>query len=300
MALVLLHHRLHHLIQEGMVHAQQLAMAGSPTEQAAEHVASALVAGQNAVGNHKGGCTDVIGDDPQGHVHLHALAIGCTGELGDLIGDVHDGVHIEQAVYILADHRQTLQAHAGVDVFLSQLGVVALAVVVKLGENVVPDLHIAVAVAAHGAVRLAAAVLLAPVIIDFRAGAAGAGAVLPEIVGLAEAENPICGYANLLVPDFKCLVIVLVDGGIQPVLIQANHLGQELPAPGNSFMLEVIAEGEVAQHLKISAMTGSFTNVFNVAGADALLAGAHPMAGGLHLAGEVGLHGCHAGVDQQQ
>ena len=47
-------------------------------------------------------------------------------------------------------HGQTLQTHAGVDVLLGQLGVVALAVVVELGEDVVPDLHIAVAVAADG------------------------------------------------------------------------------------------------------------------------------------------------------
>ena len=94
-------------------------------------------------------------------------------------------------------HGQPLQAHAGVDVLLLQLGVVALAVVVKLGEHVVPDLHIPVAVAAHGAAGLAAAVLGAPVIVDLGAGAAGAGAVLPEVVLLAEAEDPLRGNADL-------------------------------------------------------------------------------------------------------
>ena len=131
----------------------------------------------------------MVGDDPQRHVHLHALAVSCAGQLSDLVGDVHDGIHIEQGVHVLTDHRQTLQTHAGVDVLLGQLGVVALAVVVELGEDVVPDLHIAVAVAAGLAVGAAAAELLAAVVIDLRAGAAGTGAVLPEVVFLAHAVD---------------------------------------------------------------------------------------------------------------
>ena len=61
----------------------------------------------------------------------------------------------------------------------------AVAVVVELGEHVVPDLDVPVAVAAHGAAGLAAAVLRSTVIVDLGAGAAGAGAVLPEVVRLA-------------------------------------------------------------------------------------------------------------------
>ena len=275
-------------------------MTGCPAQQSSEHIAPALVAGQNAVGNHKGGGPDVVGDDPQRNVHLHALAVACAGELGNLIGDVHDGVHIEQAVHILAHNGQTLQAHAGVDVLLGQLGIVALPVVVELGEHVVPHFHIAVAVAAHGAAGLAAAVLFAPVIVNLAAGTAGAGAMLPEVVLLAETEDPVGGDAHLLVPDVEGLVIVFIDRGIQPVLVQAHHLGQELPAPVDGFPLEVVAKAEVAQHLKIGAVTGGFADVLNVAGTDALLAGADPMTGGLHFPGEVGLHGGHAGVDQQQ
>ena len=65
-------------------------------------------------------------------------------------------------------------------------------------------------------------------------------------------------------------------------------------------MLEVVAEGEIAQHLKVGAVAGSLTDVLDIAGADALLAGADPVPGRLHLAGEIGLHGGHAGIDQQQ
>jgi hypothetical protein len=50
--------------------------------------------------------------------------------------------------HALAHAGQALEAHAGVDVLLLELGVVAVAVVVELGEDDVPDLDVAVAVAA--------------------------------------------------------------------------------------------------------------------------------------------------------
>jgi hypothetical protein len=47
-------------------------------------------------------------------------------------------------------------------------------------------------------------------------------------------------------------------------------------------------------------VTGGLTDVLDIAGTDALLAGADSAARGLHLTLEIGLHGGHAGVDQQQ
>ena len=301
LSLVFMDHGIHHLIQEGIVDAQELPMAGGPAQQTPQHIAPPLVGGQDAVADHEGGGADVVGDDPQGHVPLLRLAVVGPGELRHLVGDVHHGVHIEQALHILAHTGQTLQAHTGVDVLLLQLGIVALAIVVELGEHVVPDLDIPVAVAAHGAPGLAAAELRPAVIVDLGAGAAGAGAVLPEVVLLAEAEDPLLGDADLLVPDVEGLVVVQIDGGIQPVGLQAHPLGagQKFPAPGNGLMLEIVAEGEVAQHLKVGAVAGGFAHVVDIAGADALLTGANPVAGGLLLALEPGLHGSHTGVDQQ-
>ena len=108
----------------------------------------------------------MVGDDAQGHVGLLALTIVRAGELADLVGDVHYGVDVEEAGHILADAGETLKSHAGVDVLMGELGVVALAVGVELAENVVPDLDVAVAVAADGAVGPAAAVLLAAVVVE--------------------------------------------------------------------------------------------------------------------------------------
>ena len=244
----------------------------------------------------------MVGDDAQGHVRLVAVAIVRAGDLADLVGDVHDGVHVEERVHTLADNGQTLKAHAGVDVFLNEVRVVAVAVVVKLGKDVVPDLHIAVAVAAGRAVRLAAAVFLAAVKIDLRAGAARAGAVLPEVIVLAEAGDAALRDADLVAPDVERLVVLFIHGRVQPLWVEADPVRarQKLPRPGDGFMLEVVAEGEVAEHLKIRAVARGLADVFNVAGADALLAGADAVARRLLIALEVGLHRRHAGVDEQQ
>ncbi len=308
MALIFLDHGIADLIEEGLIHPQELAVAGGPAEKAAEDIAPAFIGGEHAVADHKGGRTDVVGDDPEGYVGLGALLIVGPGDLRDLVGDVHHGVHIKEGGHILAYHRQTLQAHAGVDILLLQLGVVIMAVVVELGEDDVPHLDIAVTVAAHGAAGLAAAVLGAAVIVDLRAGTTGTRAVLPEVVGLAELENALGGDADDLVPDAEGLVvgggglIALEDRGIETLRVQPHPLGggQELPGPGNGLLLEVVAKGEVAQHLKVGAVAGGVADVFNVAGADTLLTGRHPVAGRLLLSGEVGFHRGHAGIDEEQ
>ena len=242
----------------------------------------------------------MVRDDPEAHVGLVALPVVGVGDFGNLVGDVHHGVHIEEGTHVLAHAGQPFQAHARVDVFIFHLLVVPFAVVDELGEDVVPDLDIAVAVAAHGAGGLAAAVLFAPVVVDLGTGTAGPGAMLPEVVLFSEAEDALSGDADVLVPDFKSLVIVQVNGGIETVLLQAHYLGQEFPAIGDGVLFKIVSEGEVAQHLEVGAVTVGFSNVLNVASADALLAGADPVPGGLLFPGKPGFHGGHAAVDEEQ
>ncbi len=75
-ALVLVDDGVAHLIEEGLVHTQELAVAGGPAQQAAQHVATALVGGQHAVADHEGGGADVVGDHAEGHVLGGGLAVG--------------------------------------------------------------------------------------------------------------------------------------------------------------------------------------------------------------------------------
>ena len=302
LALVFVHDHVHDLIQERFVDAEELAVARRAAQQTAQHIAAALVRRQDTVRDHHDGGADMVGDDAQGHVGLVAVTIVRAGDLADLVGDVHDGIDVEERIHALADNGQALKAHAGVNVFLNEIGVVAVAVVVKLGKDVVPDLHIAVAVAAGRAVRLAAAIFFTAVKIDLRAGAARAGAMLPEVIVLAEAGDAALGNADLVAPDVERLVVLFIHGRVQPLGVEADPVRarQELPRPCDGFMLEVVAEGEVAEHLKIRAVARGLADVLDIAGADALLAGADAMARRLLVALEVGLHRRHAGVDEQQ
>ena len=225
----------------------------------------------------------------------------CAGQFGDPVRDVHHGVGVKQGRHVLAHARQTLKAHAGIDVLLHKLGVVALAVVIELREHDVPDFDIPVTVAAHGAAGLAAAPLRAAVVVDLRARTARACAMLPEVVLLAKAEDALSRDTDLLVPDFKRLVVVEVDRRVQPIRLQTDpfRAGEELPCPGQRLFLKVIAEREVAQHLKIGAVARGLADVVDIARADALLAGADARARRHLLAGKERLHRRHAGVDEQ-
>ena len=90
----------------------------------------------------------------------------------------------------------------------------------------------------------------------------------------------------------------------QPVLGQAEVLGDQLPGVGDRRLLEVVAEAEIAQHLEEGVVARGVADVVQVvvlaAGADAFLrrGGAH--VGALLLAGEHVLELHHAGVGEHQ
>ena len=171
--------------------------------------------------------------------------------------------------------------------------IVPLAVGIELGEDQVPELHIPVALAAHLAVGVAAAVLGAPVVVQLGTGAAGAGAVLPEVVLFAQPYDAVGGYPHLFGPNCKGLVVVLVDGDPELVHRHLHNLGAELPGPGRGLVLEIVAEGEVAHHFKEGAVAGRLAHPLDVGGTDALLAGRHPLARGRDFARKVLFHGRH-------
>ncbi len=242
----------------------------------------------------------MVGDNPQGDVLLVVLVVLHPGDAADVLHDVLDGVHLEEVIHPLHDAGQPLQAHAGINVGVGHGGVVPRPVGIELTEHQVPNLHEPVAVAPHVAVRAAAALIRPPVKIDFGAGAAGTGANLPEVVLPAEADHVAGVDAHLLHPNIPGLVVAFKDGDIELFGGYGQFLCQELPGPGGGLVLKVIPEGEVPQHLEIGAVAGGFAHVFNIRGADALLAGGHPLVGGGGQTQEKLLHGGHAGVDEQQ
>ena len=122
------------------------------------------------------------------------------------------GVDLVDVLDALQQRGHPLEAHAGVDVLRRQ---VAPDVEVDLGahggelvlhEDEVPDLEVAVLVGDRAALD---AVLGAAVVVDLRAGSAGAGdAHRPVVVLGVAALDAVEREADDLVPDVERLVVV--------------------------------------------------------------------------------------------
>jgi hypothetical protein len=180
---------------------------------------------------------------------------------------------------------------------------------VELHEHEVPDLDPAIAIGIGGAGRPTGN-LRAVVVEDFAARAARAGfAHLPKVVGAAarfvtDADDLFFRNTHFLVPQVERLVVGRVHGDHQPRGIDLQSAGHEIPGEADRVFLEVIAEGEVAQHLEEGVMAGGVADVFEVvvfaAGAYAALAGGGAYVVALFLAEEAVLELHHAGIGEQQ
>ena len=115
----------------------------------------------------------MVRDNADGDIVVLIVAVRLAGDLAGLVDDLTDGVNLEHIVNALHYASETLKSHTGVDILLRKLCVVAVTVVVELRENVVPNLHKAIAIAAGLTVGASAAVLFSAVKIDLGAGSAG-------------------------------------------------------------------------------------------------------------------------------
>ena len=87
--------------------------------------------------------------------------------------------------------------------------------IVKLGENIVPYFHIAVAIAPRLAVGAAAAVFFAAVKVYFAARSAGSCPMLPKVILFTESYNVAFGHAYFIAPDSVGFVVLLINRGPQ-------------------------------------------------------------------------------------
>ena len=139
---------------------------------------------------------------------------------------------------------------------------------------------------------------------DLGAGAAGTDiAHGPPVVLFAEAQDALRRRAPFD-PEALGLVVVGVDREPEPLNRQAQFVDQQMPGKVDGFLLEVVAKGEVAQHLEKGVVARAGTDVLQVvvlaADAHALLRCGGAVVGPLLQAHEDILELDHAGVDQQQ
>ena len=177
----------------------------------------------------------------------------------------------------LQDGSCALQSHPRIDVLLLQRDERTILLGVVLHEHEVPDLGESVAIAGYALAIRAACPLLSRIEEDLRVRAARAGLPYrsPPVVFLAQTDDPLLWDADLIMPDGERFVILLEHGDPQTTRRDTKLHGQELPGVLNRLVLEVIAEGEVAQHLKERVVIRCPPDVLDVRRAEALLIRCH-------------------------
>src|SRR6185295_16896508 len=121
---------------------------------------------------------------------------------------------------------------------------------------------------------------------------------------LAQAQDPVVAEAGHPLPEPEGVVVVGEDGGDQPAAVDGEVAGDELPGEGDRLGLEVVAEGEVAEHLEERVVPGGVADVLQIVvlapRPDALLAGRRPHVLAPLLAQEPALELHHPGVGEEQ
>src|SRR5271157_1260470 len=295
-----------HLIQERLVQPQCLPMIkGAPQDQP-QDIAPAFVRRQHGIRNQKSTRASVIGDDAQGNIGLVVGAVFDVGQIGGFLDECPEEGGIEDRDLTLQDSGKAFESGTGIDAGAGKRGQGALLVAVELHKDEVPQLDVAVAIAGKLAVGVAEiARRRALVVVDFRARTAGSGVAHgPEVVLLVEAENAVARDAHPVGPDLFRLVILAEDADVEFLLGDGEFLGDQLPRPGNGLLLEIIAEGEVAEHLEEGEVAGRAADLFEIvmlaAGADALLGRAGAVVVALLAAEKNVLELIHAGVGKQK
>ena len=98
---------------------------------------------------------------------------------------------------MLHDGGHALEAHAGIEIAVGQLGHGAVLLTIELGEHEVPELEEAIAVAAGRAVRASTAHLLAKVEVNLGARTARTGgAGRPKVVVLPQTGDVVGRHAE--------------------------------------------------------------------------------------------------------
>ncbi len=260
-----LRERRHEIVKKCRAAAELVAVAHRTPRDAAQNVAAALVRRNHAVDDEEAAGADVIRD----HSQRGILVVGGAEQTRGLVNEVDEEVDVVVVGDALHHRRHALEARAGIHRRLRQRRELAVGRAVELHEHEIPDLDPTVAVRI-GRARRPSRNARAVVIEDFGAGTTRARiAHLPEIVGatlrlVADAHDLLGRQADHLVPKVVRLVIGLVDRHHEARGIDLQRARQEVPAEADRILLEVVAEGEVAEHLEEGVVARRVTDVLEV------------------------------------
>ena len=126
----------------------------------------------------------------------------------------------------------------------------------------------------------------------------------PEIVAAGDAQDFPIGNARDLVPQLRGFLVVSVDSDDEALRIEREVLGEQLPGEQDRALLEIVAEGEIAEHLEEGVVTRGVADIVEVvvlaARAHAFLRRRRAQGDRLLLTGEDVLERHHARIGEHQ
>ena len=285
------------LVEKWRAEAERTAVADGAAEDAAEHIVPVGVARLNAVADGKGERADVVGDDAEGDIvfFLFGVAsgtadrqrgsVGLAAEFFELVEDRAEDVglvvrdarvgEIGEIICALDNRGDAFEAHAGIDMARGEGRERAIWVGIELDEDEIPNFD-----AVGGALvdeRAARVTGGREIDMQLRAGAAGAGFTHhPEVVLLVTVHDVDGGIesdgAEFFSPDFPCLLVArggvawlgIVDRGVKAGGREFPTADDEFPGPVDRFLLEIISERPVAEHLEHGVVVGVETDIIEV------------------------------------
>ena len=280
---------------------QQVSMPHGPAHDPTQNIATPFVGRHHTIGNQKRRRAQVIRHDAMMYVAV-AVRIG----RGRVRRGLDQGAHrvgVIIVVLALQQRANPLKPHTGVDRLHVERPHRTILELLVLHENDIPDLNEPVAVLLRRA-RRTTPDMVAVIIEDFGARPARPrGTHLPEIVRRRDANDPIFRHADLF-PDFKGFIVGVIDGRQKTTFVDPKVIREQIPGVWDGFILEVVAKGEIAEHLKESVMPRRVANIVQVVVLatcpHALLAGCRTRIVTMLNAGEQILELNHARVGEHQ
>ena len=215
----------------------------------------------------------MVGDDSVSHL-VFSFIIRVLCQLFGCVNDWQEEIGVKVCLTALHQAYQTLKTHTGIDVLLRKLLVFASVhfarTAVILGEDNVPDLNVTVVfniLKEELFTETFRIIGRSAVVIKLGVRSARTSSDFPEVVFcLADMGR---NHADLD-PEIVSFLIIRINGDIHLFTVKSDPLraGQEFPCPGNRFLLEIVADGEVSEHFEECVVTGSLADILDIVGTD--------------------------------
>ena len=251
-----------------------------------QHIPAALITRSRPIGDRHHKRTNMIRDHAVRFIHTALIfraelpAVRASPrQLLNLRKDRHEQIRVVVAPHILQHRHNPLQPHPRIHMLRRKHTQLAALKTIELDKHIVPDLkHIRI-IHIHQVRRVATT---DAVVMQLRARPARPRVPhLPKVVLHIPGKDVI--LRKVFHPDRFSLQIrrqILIRipfkvGRVQPIRINPPNLGQQLKRPPDRFLLEVVPERPVPQHLKESMVVSVLAHIIKIVvlapSADALL-----------------------------